>query len=99
VSLKKIASRSCAALVLAALATSACGNASSSNAPDGPAGSSAAGGPTGSVDLTQKVDLADVPGVTDDAISYSVIGPDCPECGMPLRTPRATICATCGWQT
>jgi hypothetical protein len=26
----------------------------------------------------------------------SDLGPDCPACGKPLRTPRASFCAACG---
>src|SRR5689334_3846841 len=28
----------------------------------------------------------------------SLLGPTCLECGKPLRTPRASFCANCGWR-
>lgn len=28
----------------------------------------------------------------------SVYGPPCQECGVPLRTPKASFCAKCGWK-
>lgn len=30
--------------------------------------------------------------------SLSFLGPDCPSCGMPLRTPVAKLCPECGWK-
>jgi len=71
---KKPMFRLCTVLVLVGLVTAACGN--STKSADGPAATSAPSG-SGAVqnaDLTQKVDLSDVPGVTNDAITYSVIG-------------------------
>ena len=29
----------------------------------------------------------------------SIYGPPCPNCGVPLRTPQATYCPKCGWET
>jgi len=35
-----------------------------------------------------------------DAMQHrlSDLGPDCQDCGKPLRTPRARFCAECGWK-
>ena len=38
-------------------------------------------------------------GVHFDTIQHhrlSLYGPECPECGHLLRTPKANICANCG---
>ena len=28
----------------------------------------------------------------------SSLGPDCPACGKPLRSPKAKLCPECGWK-
>lgn len=27
----------------------------------------------------------------------SLLGPECPQCGLPLRSPKAKMCPECGW--
>jgi hypothetical protein len=29
----------------------------------------------------------------------SLLGPDCPSCGKPIRTKKAKFCAECGWKS
>jgi hypothetical protein len=29
----------------------------------------------------------------------SLYGPECPDCGKPIRTPQARFCAECGYKT
>ena len=31
-------------------------------------------------------------------VAMSAYGPPCPECGRPFRTPRAKLCAECGFE-
>lgn len=39
--------------------------------------------------------------MSHEAIRYhdlARLGPDCPSCGKPLRTPQARLCPQCGWK-
>jgi len=46
-------------------------------------------------------ELTGVPGVHFDTIYHHRLkdwGRECPACGYLLRTPRASLCANCGWK-
>ena len=45
-------------------------------------------------------ELTGIPGVSFSTIQHLRLqdsGPECPECGFLLRTPKAKYCVHCGW--
>ena len=54
-----------------------------------------------SLALEKYRDLTGYPETNPDALRHrrrSDYGPECPQCGKLLRTPRARLCAACGWE-